>query len=977
MPTTYVTAPDGERVPVTHPEGASQADIIAYAKKNYQPQQKEEGPGLYDLINGKVSATEMLDSIIDPVREFGAGAGLQLTDELEALARVVVDRIPNAADRIIENDPFIRNGKKYISWSDFKADIDAERKEYRRANPEMALGLEIAGGLMTGGYGLAKLGMGSTATQTALRSAGLAGTEGAIYGAGEGTTMEERIEKALKFGSLAAVSGGLLAGGMHKASEKLLEVGRGSITPAAMDIAEYTDDDLAEELYTRVAAQVVDARRSGMPAKDVKGVVQIVKAAEDMGIDPNKAIALKKKSAEKFNAIFDATDDELIQIDRGRHMHQANPEKETLMTVWARRVLQPIAGVVRDRIGESAAGFLKRSQLRAQTLVEDYTEGAFGRVLPIAERANSDLHFRGLMIDMANGSEKAGKMVRSYIKHNFGNDSLQAFEDWMQVNKSFASDYVKTMNARHGQTVDWLHTQVDKKKVASDAVLESPQLAKRAKDASAELRTRGMYLDGQVKPQEYINPFYSQLDWIHQHVPMMEFSKQWGLRPASVLPKYEKLSSGRDVFDPEKMKTVVARVRAAHKKGGAEAAKQVKAKEMARLRKEQLALEAEGARSTDYLILQAIPERMRKEGYSALQIEEMQAAAESLFVHGNKSANKAVRSLQNIGYASTLGNPYGAAMNLHDTFNTMAIRGIRNTIRGIAQRNNITVDDVGLARQVVGEYTYKMRKAAVENRWDAMAESSEDIVRQAFRYGQFERADRFGKNSILGSVVEEAKSNWPAAKAKWSRVFSPEDMRALERELASGTVGPKTKEMALMGLAEQQLISNTGRPQLWLNHPNGRIFYMLTGFAIKQANLLYDQVVRRMKVGDYKNAMKFLTRYMALSGTGYALVQESRQPLKGEMPDYSIGNMTKLIGQQMLAVSTLNRLGNDYSNEKFAQDPANYLLESLIPPLGLTAGAAKDLSQILQGDPVPDEMLKEMPVVGKTVFKPMFDWIEE
>ena len=79
----------------------------------------------------------------------------------------------------------------------------------------------------------------------------------------------------------------------------------------------------------------------------------------------------------------------------------------------------------------------------------------------------------------------------------------------------------------------------------------------------------------------------------------------------------------------------------------------------------------------------------------------------------------------------------------------------------------------------------------------------------------------------------------------------------------------------------------------------------------------------------------------------------------------------------MLAVSTLNRLGGEYNNRKFMEDPGGYLMESILPPLGLTGGMLKDLTQVLEGDPVPDESLKQLPVVGKTLFKPMFDAIEE
>lgn len=47
MPETIVSAPDGSRITVRHPEGASPEQIIAYAKQNWRPKaQKTEGPSM-------------------------------------------------------------------------------------------------------------------------------------------------------------------------------------------------------------------------------------------------------------------------------------------------------------------------------------------------------------------------------------------------------------------------------------------------------------------------------------------------------------------------------------------------------------------------------------------------------------------------------------------------------------------------------------------------------------------------------------------------------------------------------------------------------------------------------------------------------------------------------------------------------------------------------------------------------------------
>ena len=71
-------------------------------------------------------------------------------------------------------------------------DIRKNIKDFRRENPELALGLEIGGGLLTGGLGAARA-AGSALGREAIRrfgttgfGAGLGATEGAIAGVGAG-----------------------------------------------------------------------------------------------------------------------------------------------------------------------------------------------------------------------------------------------------------------------------------------------------------------------------------------------------------------------------------------------------------------------------------------------------------------------------------------------------------------------------------------------------------------------------------------------------------------------------------------------------------------------------------------------------------------------------------------------------------------------------------------------------------------------
>jgi len=105
MPVTQVRAPDGSIVKVSHPEGASEAEIIAYAQKNYAAQTaapvappvaepEPEGGGLLPMagnalagaVRGAGSIGATLLAPVDVAKDLVAGKGLTLDSNRERRA---------------------------------------------------------------------------------------------------------------------------------------------------------------------------------------------------------------------------------------------------------------------------------------------------------------------------------------------------------------------------------------------------------------------------------------------------------------------------------------------------------------------------------------------------------------------------------------------------------------------------------------------------------------------------------------------------------------------------------------------------------------------------------------------------------------------------------------------------------------------------------------------------------------------------
>jgi hypothetical protein len=104
MPTFLVTAPDGRKLRVTAPEGATQQDAIAYAQQQFSAEPAESGrdrlkrenPGEYDPSSKAWQDKYGPTSGMDAVQRFDAGAGKFLADSWRGIRQIGA----NVADSI-------------------------------------------------------------------------------------------------------------------------------------------------------------------------------------------------------------------------------------------------------------------------------------------------------------------------------------------------------------------------------------------------------------------------------------------------------------------------------------------------------------------------------------------------------------------------------------------------------------------------------------------------------------------------------------------------------------------------------------------------------------------------------------------------------------------------------------------------------------------------------------------------------------
>ena len=144
----------------------------------------------------------------DP-QSFAAGAGQSL---LQGATLGFADEIQSVIAATV-SAPFVSDKTFGQLMMDARASFREEQERFREEHPKTALGLEVAGGLVTGGAGVGRSVAGQTLKQATVRGVGAGTAIGTVAGAGfadeESFFSQETLEEAVKTGAISGLLGGL------------------------------------------------------------------------------------------------------------------------------------------------------------------------------------------------------------------------------------------------------------------------------------------------------------------------------------------------------------------------------------------------------------------------------------------------------------------------------------------------------------------------------------------------------------------------------------------------------------------------------------------------------------------------------------------------------------------------------------------------------------------------------------------------
>ena len=356
---------------------------------------------------------------------------------------------------------------------------------------------------------------------------------------------------------------------------------------------------------------------------------------------------------------------------------------------------------------------------------------------------------------------------------------------------------------------------------------------------------------------------------------------------------------------------------------------------------------------------QEMERAVTKQSNSPVTGKRVADLANSTYIGARSRPHSVIEAFMKQSYAGTLGQFDSAFLNLHDAAVSMVKNGVVPTMRAITQREGMRIQDFGIGgnSKNIGEFQAGFDETLEKSIIQKGAEWYQD---KAFKWSGFRDADRLGKGIVLrGALNAMRKASKTGKLEEFNKYFSPEEVAIIRKHLIKETplqeMPEKARQIIVRGmfsrLGEQQLISAAGRPLGYLNNPNFRPVWALTGFAIKQAELAKLGMIDNIASKNYKEAGKFTANYMLFAGLGYGLINQARglpQAVLGkEEKEPSLEGVVIDALSQPLQVASFGKLGDPYSNAQFRQDPVGYLMSSFVPPTGLMGNVGEDLVDLI------------------------------
>jgi hypothetical protein len=322
----------------------------------------------------------------------------------------------------------------------------------------------------------------------------------------------------------------------------------------------------------------------------------------------------------------------------------------------------------------------------------------------------------------------------------------------------------------------------------------------------------------------------------------------------------------------------------------------------------------------------SIGEWLTKQGIPDEQIDQIRPLLQARFGKGEEvGAGLLATMRQGVG-GVTLGNPLSAMRQLGDNFVAAWQYGLIPTMQSMPKAAWNTFAEQALKIRNPKEITADMygMMSNIAQELDTGGVGSRLIKNTAhgmYKWGGFKTIDRLGKNVLIQTALRTSAKMQHTQKGreafikKYGASYDGQEIQMLMADLKSGKPSDIVKQHIMAEVMEIQPISRSQMPQMYLNHPNGRIMYQFRTWGIKQLDLVRRQIFEKMLSPKSSSKERLqgaasLALYASYVGTGNVAITELQRLVTGrDSKLYDIGDIGGHMIEQMVANIGVNRYG--------------------------------------------------------------------
>lgn len=314
-----------------------------------------------------------------------------------------------------------------------------------------------------------------------------------------------------------------------------------------------------------------------------------------------------------------------------------------------------------------------------------------------------------------------------------------------------------------------------------------------------------------------------------------------------------------------------------------------------------------------------------------------------------KSMHGALAAYKDFTVVSTLGNFISALTQLQD-LGVSVYRAPAETVTALGKAliggSDIKLKDIGL--EIIAEELKDSRKSAM-------------LVSKFLRWGGLELMDRLTAEPLINGVIsryrKQAINPGQEFIDRIKNLVGPDYDQAIA-ELKSGKITDLVKFIAFSEILGTQPKALTEQPQTYLSSGNGRIFYALKTFQLRQIDMIRQEAFKQMGKPGLKAKVIGIRRLillaisMMLAGIGSDQIKDILLGRKTSFSDRIADNLLKLVGLSKWTLYKARQEGI-----------ASAAMKQVLPPAPLVDQLWKDIRTA--GDNKGLEVVNSIPLVGK------------